>query len=211
MLQQFKQNPRKKKICCNYKDLTLGCSNPWEAKEVGENHMTKEAKFIALQRIISGGQTGVDRAALEAALDHQIAMGGWCPKGLRAEDGSISAHYGLKETPSEDYVQRTEWNVRDSDGTLILTWGVATGGTLLTIKIAKERQKPHFIVDLKKNPSAHTVQEWLMRKQISILNIAGPRESKVPGIFQKSKKFLDALFDLIFPVEKPLAKQVNFD
>ena len=82
-----------------------------------------------LTRIVSGGQTGVDRAALDVALELSIPCGGWCPKGRKAEDGALPARYPLKETPSEEYAQRTTWNVRDSDGTLILTHGAPTGGT----------------------------------------------------------------------------------
>ena len=76
-----------------------------------------------LAKIVSGGQTGVDRAALDVALDLSLPCGGWCPKGRKAEDGPIAAHYPLTETPLDSYPQRTEWNVRDSDGTLVLTRG----------------------------------------------------------------------------------------
>ena len=91
-----------------------------------------------LSRIISGGQTGVDRAALDAALEYNFPCGGWCPKGRLAEDGIISQKYPLKETESSEYEVRTKLNVRGSDGTLILTWGKPTGGTTLTVEFAKQ-------------------------------------------------------------------------
>src|SRR5262249_20137195 len=87
-----------------------------------------------IARLVSGGQTGVDRAALDAALEVGVPCGGWCPKGRKAEDGRIDDRYPLCETPSAAYSQRTRWNVRDSDGTLVLAWGEPTGGTLLTVK-----------------------------------------------------------------------------
>lgn len=91
-------------------------------------------------KIISGGQTGVDRAALDAALQLGIPCGGWCPKGRKAKDGPIPDRYPLKETESGSYPVRTEMNVRDSDGTLILTWGRPTGGTALTVRLARRHK-----------------------------------------------------------------------
>src|SRR5437870_9182944 len=101
-----------------------------------------------LTKIISGGQTGVDRAALDVALELGLPCGGWCPKRRRAEDGPIPERYPLTETSSRAYPQRTRCNVLDSDGTLILTRGRPTGGTALTIQIAAESGKPYFVVDL---------------------------------------------------------------
>src|SRR5437660_8982603 len=97
-------------------------------------------------KLISGGQTGVDRAALDVAIELGLPCGGWCPKGRRAEDGRIPGRYPLKETPSWVYPQRTEWNIRDSDGTLVLTLSRATGGTALTIHLAKSMRKPVLII-----------------------------------------------------------------
>ncbi|PSQ85488.1 MAG: molybdenum cofactor carrier, partial [Bacteroidetes bacterium QH_2_63_10] len=93
-----------------------------------------------MRKIISGGQTGVDRAALDAALAFNVPVGGWCPKGRRAEDGQIPDRYPLEETPSEAYEQRTAWNVRDSDGTLIITDGSLEGGTALTMTEARRQE-----------------------------------------------------------------------
>src|SRR6266851_4977853 len=96
-------------------------------------------------KIISGGQTGVDRAALDVALELGIPCGGWCPKGRRAEDGRIPKRYPLVETPTPAYPVRTEWNVRDSDGTLVLARGQASGGTALTIEFATDYGKPCLV------------------------------------------------------------------
>src|SRR5215831_97553 len=102
-----------------------------------------------LTRILSGGQTGVDRAALDVGRDYGLALGGWCPKGRKSEDGTIPTIYPLEETPTADYAQRTEWNVRDADGTIVLSWGTPEGGTALTLEIARRLEKPHLHFDLK--------------------------------------------------------------
>src|SRR5207302_8438813 len=99
-------------------------------------------------RIISGGQTGVDRAALDVALELGLPCGGWCPRGRRAEDGPLDARYPLRETPWSGYPQRTGWNVRDSDGTLILTRGRPDRGTAYTAEVAGRLHKPCLILDL---------------------------------------------------------------
>jgi hypothetical protein len=141
-------------------------------------------------KVVSGGQTGVDRAALDVALAQGIPCGGWCPKGRRAEDGSICTRYPVTETPSVDYAQRTEWNVRDSDGTLILTRGPATGGTALTIEVARRFGKPCLIINLDDQPIPSTVRAWTDENRINTLNIAGPRESTTPGIYEEARRFL---------------------
>ena len=99
-------------------------------------------------KIISGGQTGVDRAALDVAKALAIPCGGWCPRGRKAEDGIIDARYNLQETPSQNYAQRTEWNVRDADATLIIYQQPLEGGTLLTKEYAEKKGKPCFVADL---------------------------------------------------------------
>lgn len=144
-------------------------------------------------KIISGGQTGVDRAALDVACDLDFERGGWCPKGRLAEDGPLSDWYPLKETPSSEYVERTVWNVRDSDGTLILTWGPPTNGTALTQGIAESSGKPCLVVDLLENASLSAVREWVQRNRIRVLNVAGPRSSKCPGIYEDAAAFLRTL------------------
>ncbi len=143
-----------------------------------------------VEKIVSGGQTGVDRAALDVALALRIPCGGWCPKGRRAEDGVIPAHYPLTETTSKDYRVRTRRNVRDSDGTLILTRGPLSGGTALTLRLAKELDNPCLVVDLAQRPRASDVRVWLASNNIHTLNVAGPRESNQLGIYLQAKKFL---------------------
>lgn len=129
-------------------------------------------------KIVSGGQTGVDRAALDVALELGIPCGGWCPKGRRSEDGGIPSKYPLEESKSADYRQRTEWNARDSDGTLILTIGKVTGGTALTVGFAQKHKQPCLVVDMNLQINATAVRQWIADNQIHTLNVAGPRESK---------------------------------
>jgi Circularly permutated YpsA SLOG family len=143
-----------------------------------------------LAKIISGGQTGVDRAALDVAQELGIPCGGWCPKGRRAEDGTIAAKYPLTETPSEKYPQRTEWNVREADGTLVLTRGQPQGGTALTIAFANRQTKPLLVLDLSQMHEPARVGHWIATQHIHVLNIAGPRESENDGIYTQAKEFL---------------------
>ena len=143
-----------------------------------------------IEKIVSGGQTGVDRAALDVALELGIFCGGWCPKGRLAEDGTIDERYPLQKSTSEDYSQRTKQNVRDSDGTLILTVGEPTGGTGLTKSHAETVGKPCLVIDLDQNPTAATVHDWIQTHSIQTLNIAGPRVSQQPTINEKATQFL---------------------
>jgi len=145
--------------------------------------------------IISGGQSGVDRAALDVALQLNLACRGWCPRGRLSEQGQIPNRYPLKETPSADPAQRTKWNVRDADATLILAASVLTGGTALARDCAVRQEKPHLVVD----PTgasiavATEISEWLDAREIRILNVAGPRESASPGIYDAAAKLLRAV------------------
>jgi hypothetical protein len=146
-------------------------------------------------KIVSGGQTGVDRAALDAALEMKIPHGGWCPKGRKAEDGAVPAKYQLRETPSKAYAQRTEWNVRDSDATLVLTFGKPSGGTLFTIWCAKKLKKPFLVANLEKPVDAEKISARIGTWEASTLNVAGPRESARPGVVhRRAAVFLRALF-----------------
>jgi predicted Rossmann fold nucleotide-binding protein DprA/Smf involved in DNA uptake len=146
-----------------------------------------------IRRILSGGQTGVDRAALDAALARGIFCGGWCPRGRRAEDGIIPVSYPLRETPSEEYGERTRWNVRDSDATLVLHLGTLEGGTALTVAAAAELGKPLLQVDLRQDPSEVPVRSWLAEHGVECLNVAGPRESEAPGIYALARAFMENL------------------
>ena len=146
-------------------------------------------------KLISGGQTGVDRAALDVALESGLACGGWCPASRLAEDGRIPDLYPLTETPSDVYAQRTRWNVRDSDATLILNIGELTGGTALTAECAGELGRPLLIVDLDRLPPMAEVVEWLRSAQVGTLNVAGPRESSGPGSYGRAVAFLRALVE----------------
>jgi hypothetical protein len=135
-------------------------------------------------KIISGGQTGADRAALDWAIKHGILYGGWCPKGRRAEDGPVDAKYQLQETPSSNYLQRTEWNARDSDGTVIFSIGEhLTGGSLKTVEFAIKHRKPHLHLSAaSKYNAVQELKQWMQQNKIRVLNIAGPRASKEPTV-----------------------------
>jgi hypothetical protein len=136
-------------------------------------------------------QTG---AGLDAALALGLPIGGWCPKGRRAEDGPIPDRYPLVETPEADYDTRTRRNVEDSDGTLILNLGKLDGGTALTAKLAQQIGKPHLVVALEDGIALTTFRAWLEANQIAVLNIAGPRESKRPGVYDAACRCLESLF-----------------
>ncbi|NJN47734.1 MAG: molybdenum cofactor carrier [Candidatus Competibacteraceae bacterium] len=153
-----------------------------------------------LGKIVSGGQTGVDRAVLDAALDLGMPCGGWCPKGRLAEDGVIPSRYPLTETHSSKYPFRTAYNVRDSDATLILTRGEPTGGTALTAHLAASYRKPLWVVDLQQGLAVKPVVEWITRRPaVQVLNVAGPRESQCPGIYSQAYTYLQALLQQFIP------------
>ena len=144
-------------------------------------------------RIVSGGQTGVDRGGLEVAIALGIEHGGWCPKGRLSEDGTIPSRYQLVETDTAEYPPRTEQNVVDSDATLILYEGKLKGGTLLTRRICKRLDKPHLCLRMDAT-AATKVRAWLAEIRPSTLNIAGPRESTCEGICDRSTEFLLKVF-----------------
>ena len=148
---------------------------------------------MRIHQIITGGQTGVDRAAMDFALEHNITLCGWCPKGRKAEDGVIDHKYPLQETPSADYQQRTTWNVRDSDGVLIITRGKISGGTALGVSQAQTLGKPTLIVDLNTPADLPAIRTWIKTHTINNLGIGGPRESHCPGIYQQTIEFLGVL------------------
>jgi len=144
-------------------------------------------------KIISGGQTGVDRAALDVAIELGLPHGGWCPRGRLAEDGRIPAKYELTELASSDYAARTEQNVLDSSGTLILYVGRLARGTELTSKLALRHRKPLCPINLEGEPNLAAARRWLALHAIEILNVAGPRESSRAGIYELAQAFLRRL------------------
>lgn len=149
-----------------------------------------------VMRIVSGGQTGADRAVLDWAIRHGISHGGWCPTGRLAEDGVIDARYRLQELPSGGYRQRTRKNVEDSDGTLILNLGELDGGSLETQTFARQLNKLCLTLQLDEGWDGEDRQRvilWLRGYEIRCLNIAGPRESKRPGIYAAVTALLDDL------------------
>ena len=146
------------------------------------------------QKIISGGQTGVDRAALDVAISQGISHGGWCPRGRRAEDGVIDSRYQLQETEEGEYAVRTERNIQEADATLILCQSEPQGGTRLTVQFARRHDKPCLIVRLDEKglvDSVDTARDWLDSLRPATLNVAGPRESQAPGIYAEAREFLE--------------------
>ena len=150
-----------------------------------------------LKKIVSGGQTGADRAALDFAISKKIPHGGWVPKGRLAEDGPLPKKYKLTEMPTESYQDRTEQNVIDSDGTVIISRGKLTGGSAYTQKMAKYYSKPCLHIDLRKHdvlPAAVELLTWIDERGIKVLNVAGPRASKDPKIYESVKEVLTGLW-----------------
>ena len=138
-------------------------------------------------KIISGGQTGADRAALDAAIELGIPHGGWLPKGRKTEDGPLPLHYTLKELHLTGYKERTAKNVVESDGTLIVAFGPLTGGSALTESLAIKHDRPCLVLDLDEISMDEAVEaavKWLSRNTIATLNVAGPRESGEPRIYK---------------------------
>lgn len=151
--------------------------------------------------IVSGGQTGVDRAALDAAIAAGLPYRGWCPKGGWAEDyphppGVRTRYPGLQETPDSSPDQRTGWNVRDADALMVLAdeRGIAASrGTARALAHAHELDKPHIVIDLERAGALKLAQDFLRRRTAQALCIAGPRESESPGIYAEAREFLVVL------------------
>lgn len=143
-------------------------------------------------RIVSGGQTGADRAALDAALELGLETGGWVPRGRLAEDGVIPDRYAnLREAGSQLPAVRTELNVRAADVTVIFSHGSLGGGTALTERLARALAKPLLHLDLdgiSEKDAAVALSEWLARRRPGTVNIAGPRESEDPAIYAAVKR-----------------------
>ena len=152
-----------------------------------------------IKRIVSGGQTGVDRAALDVAIKLGIAHGGWIPQGRLTESGVLPQKYHLKETSSSEYSVRTEKNVIDSDGTLIISQGPLTGGSEYTREMAIRHSRPWLHIDLDRTIAFHAataINKWILQKKIEILNVAGPRASKNPAIYPDTLNILESVYYL---------------
>ena len=149
-----------------------------------------------LKKIVSGGQTGVDRGALDAALEVQFPCGGWCPRGRKAEDGRIPARYPLAETDSPNYLLRTEQNVVDSDATVIFYFNAMEGGTSKTQQLCQRHNKPYISIDLSALNDAQAcirLQVFLTALDVQILNVAGPRASKHPRASERTRNVIRQL------------------
>jgi 16S rRNA (cytosine1402-N4)-methyltransferase len=214
----FRDDPRWKPL--TKKPIIAGSA------EVAANPRSRSAKLRVAERVlgcdvrklVSGGQTGVDRGALDAAIALNLAHGGWCPRGRLAEDGVIAPQYQLLETESPQYHIRTERNIRESDGTLIVFRGKMSGGTDLTFRMAVDRRKPFLMIDLNRfdwgppplslgkrkedsqpggqaeHHNVRTILNWLAANHIAVLNVAGPRESGEPGIQAETARLVATLF-----------------
>lgn len=150
-----------------------------------------------LKKIISGGQTGADQAALDVAIKLGIPYGGWIPKGRLTENGSLPDKYKLQEMPTNSYPKRTEKNILDSDGTVIISHGKLTGGSALTRKLAKQHKRPWIHIDPNKTQMFLAVSElydWTISNNIEILNIAGSRASKDPKIYKDTFYIIEGAY-----------------
>jgi hypothetical protein len=157
--------------------------------------------MTAAWTIISGGQTGVDRAALDVARERGLPYGGFIPKGRRTEDGTLPDEYvGMTETESSIFAVRTRENVARADATLILAHGPPDGGTLLARLTAQAKEKPLLVLDLLEVNPDEAVQRtlaWLRDRPAGSLNVAGPRESRQPGIYGEARALLEAVLDAL--------------
>ncbi len=151
--------------------------------------------YSGITKIVSGGQSGVDRSSLDVALSLDIPCGGWCPLGRWAVDGKIPPHYPLVECEDRDPARRTELNVRDSDATLVIGSGQELDGTALTIQCARLYGRPLLIMD-PEEWAPRDFDAWAERYQPRVLNIAGPRESTSPGIYGLSYRLLHDLLSI---------------
>jgi hypothetical protein len=161
-----------------------------------------------IKRIISGGQTGADRAALDFAIKMDMLHGGWVPKGRLAEDGLIPAQYHLTEMPSKSYPIRTEKNVVDSDGTLIVSHGRLKGGSQYTMDMAIMHSRPWLHINLDETTvleAAQQVIDWTLSNRIETLNVAGPRESKDPMIYRAVYDLLQTIYYIAISEENVVA------
>ncbi len=150
-----------------------------------------------LKKIVSGGQTGADRAALDFAIQHAIPHGGWIPKGRKTEDGPLPSRYRLKEMASASYPKRTEQNVINSDGTLIVSHGILTEGSARTEALAIKHGRPLLHLDMERltvREASQMLLYWVAENKIEVLNVAGPRKSNDALIYETTFEVLEATF-----------------
>jgi len=162
-------------------------------------HNAERELNTMIRKIISGGQTGVDQAALDVAIELGIPHSGWIPKGRLTEDGRLPDKYQLQEMPTDKYPPRTERNVVDSDGTLIISHGKLTGGSKLTQKMALKHERPFLYVNLNEidiSGASRLIYDWLQKEEIKILNVAGSRASRDPKIYRDTMSLLKEFFTL---------------
>lgn len=149
-----------------------------------------------IEKVVSGGQTGVDRAALDAAMEQGIACGGWCPAGRLADDGVIPDRYPVRETADMDHTVRTEHNVRDSDGTLMFYRGTLQGGTAYAVLMARHLRRPVMAINMDQPFDADAIIDWLAGNRIGVLHIGGQRESSSPGIYEAARACIRELLEM---------------
>lgn len=169
---------------------------------------------MILKKIISGGQTGADQAALDAAIKYSFPHGGWIPKGRRTEDGPLSTEYNLQEMSTSSYPKRTEQNIIDSGGTVIISHGQLTGGSKLTDKLAEKHKRPCLHIDLNKTPTfiaASIIHAWTALHKIETLNVAGSRGSGDPEIYRDVKYIIEGVILLGLANADPDKHLADFD
>jgi hypothetical protein len=145
-------------------------------------------------KIISGGQTGIDRAALDLALKHGVDSGGWCPTGRLDEFGRIPDRYSVRELQAGGFTERTLQNVKDSDGTVIIYLGKLSGGTEQTVQFCVEQSQPHELIDASKvsaEEAASLIADFVRENKIDVLNVAGPRQSEWPDGYNYASHALE--------------------
>ncbi len=159
-----------------------------------------------IKKIISGGQTGADQAALDAAIEMGVEHGGWVPLGRMTEKGRLSKRYNMKEINAIDYDQRTELNVMDSDGTLLFSKGEPAGGSALTKKLARKHLKPCLHIDvneISEYKAVEIIRSWLGVRKIETLNVAGSRASENPDIYET---VLSIMKSVLYPPPEKIAE-----
>jgi hypothetical protein len=166
---------------------------------VAHRRRSETAATVKALKIISGGQTGIDRAALDIALRHGIECGGWCPAGRLDEFGRIPDHYPIQELQGGSFTERTLQNVKDSDGTVVVYRDHLRGGTAQTINFCLELKRPHELIDASKistEGAAKLIGDFVRKNKIGILNVAGPRQSEWPEGYAYASRALSAFLEL---------------